>query len=170
MFIAHLPTGYITTRFFAKKWADKTDMKVFMLAGISGSIAPDLDMIYFYLIDQRQHHHHSYYSHYPVIWFSLLVLSVAYYRLAQNRPTAILGIIFSVNGCVHLLLDSVVADVWWFAPFVDKGYAMFIVTARYDPWWLNFIFHWSFLLEVALCLWALHLWQSQRRNDRINLL
>jgi len=61
---------------------------------------------------------------------------------------------FCLNGFVHLLLDSVVGDIWWLALFVDRPVALATVTARHQPWWLNFALHWSFAPERGLLLWA----------------
>jgi inner membrane protein len=72
---------------------------------------------------------------------------------------AALAVIFSLNGLLHMVLDTVVGDIWWFAPFVDKPYAFFTVPAVYKPWWLNFILHWSFALELAFVLVAIYVWR-----------
>ena len=159
MIIGHLPAGYIVAKLCAKK-CDHTVINVlfFILAGVMGGIAPDLDMLYFHLIDQRQHHHHTYWSHYPIVWALLCVISGAWYRYATNRSTAAIALIFSMGGFIHLLLDSIVGDIWWLSPFIDKPYALFTVPALYDPWWLNFILHWSFALEISLLLWATYVW------------
>jgi len=66
-------------------------------------------------------------------------------------------------GVLHMLLDSIVGDIWWFAPFVDQAYALFNVPARYQPWWLNFLLHWSFALELALWVWAFVLYRARRK-------
>ncbi len=63
---------------------------------------------------------------------------------------------------MHMLLDSIVGDIWWFAPFVDQPYALFTVEAVYKPWWLNFILHWSFAIEIGILLWALYLWRANK--------
>jgi len=57
----------------------------------------------------------------------------------------------------HLLLDTIVGDIWWFAPFIDKPFAFFTVPALYKPWWLNFLLHWSFALELAVFALAFYL-------------
>jgi len=164
MFIAHLPTGYILSNIVKKRSGLKhANLKLFMMFGMMGAIAPDLDMFYFYLVDHRQHHHHSYLTHYPIIWFSLLSLSAVWYRVAIDKANAILALVFTANGCLHLVLDTLVGDIWWFAPFIDKPYALFTVAARYQPWWLNFILHWSFLLELLICLWGLTIWRRNRK-------
>ena len=40
------------------------------------------------------------------------------------------------------------------APFVDQRFALVKVTARYKPWWLNFVVHWVFLVELSICACA----------------
>ncbi len=68
MIIGHLPLGYLSIKVFPAKLINISNKKIFMLVGLSGSIAPDLDMIYFYLVDNRQHHHHTYWTHIPFYW------------------------------------------------------------------------------------------------------
>ena len=163
MFIAHLPAGYIFSKYslpFFKK--HRINPWYFIAAGIAGALTPDLDMLYFYFVDQRQHHHHTYWSHYPIVWFSLLCVSMVWLRWASTKRYSVLALIFSFNGFIHMLLDTVVGDIWWFAPFVDKPFALFSVPSVYKPWWLNFILHWTFLLELGICLWALVVWRRAR--------
>lgn len=121
MIIGHLPAGYIFTKFIARRMVNKDiNLRVFILAGVIGSIIPDLDMLYFYLIDNRQHHHHTYWPHYPSVWLGFLLIFAVWYGFGNNKSTALLGLVFFINGFFHMLLDSIVGDIWWFAPFVDK--------------------------------------------------
>ncbi|MDP1666177.1 MAG: metal-dependent hydrolase [Methylobacter sp.] len=158
MIIGHLPAGYIVSKLLFPYFESRDAvLRPFLWAGIFGAIAPDLDMVYFHLVDHRQHHHHTYFTHFPIVWASLLLLSFIWFNAARVKIRAGLAMIFSVNGLIHMLLDSVVGDIWWFAPFVDKAFAFFTVPALYKPWWLNFILHWSFAVELAIVLWAFYL-------------
>jgi inner membrane protein len=139
-------------------------VKAVAIAGIVGAIAPDFDMAYFYLIDDGKTHHHKYVSHWPLLWLSMAFVSFLFLRLTTNKRRAFLATVFSLGGVLHILLDSVVGDVWWFAPVVDKPYSLFTVTARYDPWWLNFFLHWSFALEVAITAWAVIVFRKQKKS------
>lgn len=163
MIIGHLPAGYIFSKLLAKKLAGTAvNVRHIVFVGIVGAVIADLDMFYFHLVDNRQHHHHTYWPHYPIVWAGLLAASFIWYRVASEKSNAILAVVFSVAGFIHLLLDSIVGDVWWFAPFVDKSYALFTVPALYQPWWLNFILHWSFALELFLVAWAFLLWRGTK--------
>lgn len=155
MILGHLPAGYITAKLLYKHCQQRiTSYKAFMFWGLLGSVSPDFDMLYFHLIDHRQHHHHSYASHFPIVWIPLLALSILLLRLKPRRPFAVFAFVFCLGGFIHLLLDSIVGDIWWLAPFIDKPFALATVPAKFHPWWLNFILHWSFGLEIGVIVVA----------------
>jgi membrane-bound metal-dependent hydrolase YbcI (DUF457 family) len=163
MFIAHVPSGYILSVALLKRIRRAPVSALsFALAGMLGALAPDLDLAYFYLIDHRQTHHHKYVSHWPILWLSLMLANALWFRFAKKSAPAALALLFSAGGVLHVILDSVVGDIWWFAPFIDKPYVLFTVAASFTPWWLNFILHWSFALELAICVWALVLYRRRR--------
>lgn len=160
MITAHAPAGYLTSKLlFPHFAAHGTAYKPFVLAGMFGAIAPDLDLLYFYLVDQRQHHHHTLWPHFPILWAGLLLVSVLWSRAERNKAHAPIAVIFALNGLLHMVLDTLVGRVWWLAPFVDKSVALFAIPARYSPWWLSFIFHWTFLFELAIVAGAIYLWR-----------
>lgn len=134
-----------------------------ILAGIVGAISPDFDLLFFYLVDHRQVHHHKYPSHWPITWLILSAACALLLRLSSKRKTAFIALVFCLGGMLHTVLDSIVGDIWWFAPFVDKAYSLITVHAVYKPWWLNFILNWSFAGEIVICTWALLLYR--RRVD-----
>lgn len=163
MIIGHLPAGYVFSKFIFPRFEGfVASSRGFPAAGIAGAVAPDLDMIYFYLVDHRQHHHHSYWTHYPIIWLVLLSLSVLWLKIGQRKSLAALAVVFSLNGVLHMLLDTIAADVWWFAPFWDQPFRLVTVPILLKPWWLNFFFHWSFAFELCIVLAALVIWKRNR--------
>jgi inner membrane protein len=163
MIIGHAPSGYIIASLLLRKFSERSiSPTLFFVAGVIGALAPDLDMLYFHLVDHRQHHHHTYFPHFPLLWLSLLSVSVAWLRLNKESKCAALAFVFCLGGFFHMVLDTIVGDIWWFAPFLDRPFAMFTVPALYKPWWLNFILHWSFALELSLWVWAFLIY---RKND-----
>jgi inner membrane protein len=160
------------------------------VAGVVGAIAPDIDLLYFHLIDHRQTLHHRYFSHWPLTWLVLTVAAVALNRRtarsaqsprglkgtaalsAARRLRAIffLVLLFCLGGTLHIILDSIVGDVFWFAPFIYKPWSLFAVHGNLHPWWLNFVAHWSFGLEIAICLWAVVLRRSNEERGMPPLL
>lgn len=70
----------------------------------------------------------------------------------------------SAGWLLHMVQDSVVGDIWWFAPFIDRPFALFTVPALHTPWWLNFLLHWSFALELAICVGAVITFRRRQRS------
>lgn len=162
MIIAHAPSGYILATSIMRRIASApVTVKAVVAAGVIGALAPDFDMAYFHLIDNRQTHHHKYISHWPILWLALTVVSALWFSHAKQSRAAALSLVFCLGAVLHVLLDSFVGDIWWFAPFLDQPYAMFTVPARFKPWWLNFILHWSFAVELAICIWALLIYRGR---------
>lgn len=164
MFIAHLPAGFLLTRAALRRgWHGPARTGIALAAGLVGAIAPDLDLFYFFFVDHRQTHHHLYWSHWPVVWLALTAVAVPF---ARRHAIAAVLLLFSLGGFAHLVLDTLVGDIWWLAPAVDRPFALFTVPARWSPWWLNFILHWSFAAELALWLWAAVWWRRERTACR----
>lgn len=165
MFIAHIPSGYIMAVGIVEHMKGLALKPAHVIAaGIFGAIAPDLDMAYFYLVDHRQTHHHKYATHWPLLWIFLLAVAFAWLAVSKRKKPALLSIIIFLGCVLHVILDSVVGDIWWFAPFIDKPYALFTVSAVFKPWWLNFVLHWSFALELAIVAWALMVYRRRYHN------
>jgi hypothetical protein len=167
MFIAHLPAGYLVSKFLCTRMkVDEVNPKAFMAAGLLGSVAPDLDLLYDRLADGGLVHHHSYFTHYPLTWSLLILLVIALHNFNRLIPAANLALIFSLNGFVHLMLDSVVGDIRWLAPFYTKYFSLAHVPAVYHPWWVNFLLHWSFAIEIAIVTAAFLVWRHARGRRR----
>lgn len=166
MIFGHLPAGYISSKLlYARLRISEVDFQRFLMSGLAGSAAPDLDLVYFFLFDHRQHHHHTYWSHYPLVWLSLLLLSVIWLYAQRGRKLAILLVLFSLNGVIHMVMDTLVGDIIWLAPFNESMFSLFIVPAKYSAWWFNFLLHWSILLEIVVMGSALYLWRKSRNSD-----
>lgn len=165
MIIAHAPSGYILATSIIRRFSNLPASSILIItAGVIGALAPDFDMLYFHVVDHRQTHHHKYISHWPIVWLTLAVVSALWFNWARQSKAAILSFVFCLGGVLHLLLDSFVGDIWWFAPFIDKPYAMFTVPARFHTWWLNFLLHWSFAVELAICIWALLIYRKRANH------
>ncbi len=81
----------------------------------------------------------------------------------ELRPPVALWF-FMLGVLSHLLLDSIIGDIYWLIPFSYRPFSMFTVHPRYSPWYLNFVFHWVFGLELVLSSCAVALaWRDARR-------
>lgn len=163
MFIAHIPAGYLAASWLHKRGAVAGGL---FAACIIGSVFPDIDLLYFYLIDGKSHHHHSYWIHYPVLWLALSTLSAAWYLISGRRTAALLALAFCANAFLHIMLDGIVGDIWLFAPWINRHYALATVSPGFSPWWLNFILHWSFLFELLITGLAASIWTRRNKLRR----
>jgi inner membrane protein len=150
MFIAHIPAGYILTKKLQKYFKSTK----YLALGLVASVLPDLDLLYFYLVDNRQNLHHGYWVHIPFYWLIIAAFTFSGAYLFGKKKYLIPAVIFFACIFLHMVLDSFVAGVQWLFPITEKSFYLFTVPAVYDWWVWNFFFHWTFLLEVAILVWA----------------
>lgn len=123
------------------------DQRNLLIATMIGSVAPDIDMLWFHLADGGRVHHHEYLTHKPVLWLSVLIAG-----LLLRKPTVVA---FGIGAMVHMVLDSFLGAITWLWPLSHASAPLVVVPASYDNWVLSFLFHWSFLVEIALVIAAL---------------
>lgn len=126
------------------------------MVGLIGSVLPDIDVPYFYLIDNRQTLHHAYWIHIPFYWLIIASLVFALIWLFKKRDLFVPAGIFFANIFLHLFLDTMVGKIAWLWPVWDQPLYMFDVPSVYGFWVFNYIFHWTFLFEILLL--ALAVW------------
>lgn len=157
MFIGHLPAGYLATTALLR---DEASRRRILRIGLFASVAPDLDLLYFYLVDQQRHVHHSYLPHLPLAWAVTLGAVALGMRVRGAEWASWLTLaVVAVNVFLHLAMDTVAGGIRWLWPFSDVELVLATVQPRFDHWFLNFILHWTFALEVALVVAALWRWR-----------
>ncbi len=167
MFLGHLPAGYLsTTWLLRKREMPKREQIILMCFGMLGSVAPDLDLFYFYFVDHRQHWHHKYFSHWPSFWLCIMMLSALIGWMTRERMWTYGGALLSINALGHLVLDTHVGHIRWFEPFSEQWVYFFDVPSLYHPKILNLVFHWTFVFEIALVSAALYVFVAQRKMSR----
>jgi len=156
MFIAHMPAGYLlVTSISSKLNLDQTTAKWVLVLSLLGSVLPDFDLLYFYLIDERQHSHHTYWSHMPAFWIiAFCSLSFLSYLL-KSKFVLIASSALFFGTILHLILDTMAGGIYWFYPLTNTSYTMVSIQPKYNCWVLNFILHWTFAIEIAIVLAAL---------------
>lgn len=160
MFIAHLPAGYILT----KTLQSKLRTQRFLTVGLIASLLPDLDMLYFYLLDNRAHLHHSYWTHIPFFWLIIAFTAFICISFLKKKEYFIYAIIVFSNIFLHLFLDTVVGRIEWLQPFSSTSLYLFTVPNAYGFWIYNFLLHWTALFEVGIIIWALVLFIINRKK------
>jgi hypothetical protein len=149
MLTDHLPSGYVLSRLWPK-----ADRRI-VVAALVGAVLPDLDMIWFWFVDDGAWHHHFYWPHLPHIWaLAAMVTLPLLWRSRWLRP----ALAFFVAILVHLLLDSISGGIAWAAPRDMTLWSLVTVPATYSHWIISFVLHWTFLLELVVWTAAIALW------------
>lgn len=163
MFIAHLSAGYLLTTYLQLKTGRCSHTVLW--TGLIASIFPDFDLLYFYLIDSRQTLHHHYITHLPMAWLALAIIAWAALRFTRKAHYLIfVGIIFA-NTLLHMMLDSIAAEISWLYPFASGNVNLVKVPAHYGWWVWNFVLHWTFGLELLIITAAFWTWIRHAKND-----
>lgn len=156
MFIAHLPAGYILTKYIQHKSVNSS-LRLLRL-GLIASIFPDIDLFYFYLVDNSQILHHHYITHLPLAWLALASILYGAVLLAGKKQYLIYLGVALVNVMLHMFLDSIAAGIYWLYPLSDMEINLVQIPVIYDWWIWNFVFHWTFLLEISIIITTLIVW------------
>lgn len=152
MFIAHLPAGYFAARLLARRIGIKATSAL-VLAGMAGGVFPDMDLLYGAWADGGRVHHHLYWPHLPPVWAGAGLLFLLARRRLGDTCRRLVGV-FMLGGWSHLLLDSVAGDIWWLWPWLDTPFSLVNIPAIHTPWWLNYLLHWTFAVELAIVFLA----------------
>ncbi len=160
MFIAHLPAGFLLTRWLQNKFQTPR----FLWVGLLASVLPDIDTLYFYLIDHRQTPHHEYWTHLPVFWLSIWVVIMIGNLFLRKRIVSLISLLFFSNIFLHLVLDTFVGGISWVYPWSTYSFSLVTVPATHAFWVLSFIAHWSFLVELAIIVWAIWVLMKSKKQ------
>ena len=161
MFLAHLPAGYLATTFVQKIAGDQST--AVLATGLVASVLPDMDLFWFYLVDDRQTVHHSYFTHTPVFWLGAGAIAWLILKAMRHRSAALFVGVGLMGVMLHLILDSIAAEIHWLWPHSDFELNLVVVPASHNWWVWNFIFHWTFLVEALIIVAALVVWVVKRK-------
>jgi|TARA_R110002074_G_scaffold64042_1_gene153122 inner membrane protein len=168
MLIAHAPAGYVLSKIMMK--LPKKSSKLYLVAGLTGSVICDADLIYQFYYDDMSVNHHDYWTHIPYYWSFFLVVPILSWVFSKRLSIA--SSFFLAGVFLHLTLDSVLTGIKWKYP-VDDSYIGIIpisdVKVLVSPtkihhlfenefislgvrgWMYNFGSHWTFNIEIAIC-------------------
>jgi inner membrane protein len=65
-----------------------------------------------------------------------------------------------------MLLDTIAAPILWLMPFYGRRFELVEIPAAYSNWIWSFAFHWTFVLEITICLIALAVFLRRRGRAR----
>lgn len=131
-----------------------------------GSVLPDVDMLYFYLVDNRNTNHHLYWTHLPIFWVAVLGGVAVIATLLGMVRTRLMALCLFAGIVLHLLLDTLVGGILWLFPYETSQIYLIKVPAVRSWWVWNFVLHWTFMIEIAICVMAAITWFRRRKRGR----
>lgn len=131
-------------------------------AAVAGAVCPDVDMLFFYFVDQQSIHHHRYWVHIPLFW--LVMAGVVLPLLWRSRYRGI-ALAFFAGILLHLLLDSIGGGIMWLAPFSTHLWELVPIPASRSHWIWSFVLHWTFAFEIMIWGAAVYLYINGRPDD-----
>ena len=162
MLIAHLPAGYFLGRYAQDR--QKSQSSTLMGAAILGNMVPDFDMLYFHFIDGRRTPHHDYITHWPLFWLVVGAALLAATYLFR-RGGVMLALLFFTGTMMHMIMDSVAAPIHWLAPLSNMSIELVAVPASSENWIISFVYHWTFLIEIAICVSAVSVFLTGKKTS-----
>lgn len=169
MFLAHIPAGYVVSKTLLSHFREEqSKTKWLMCLGLLGSVLPDIDMFYFYLIDKQQHGHHSNWTHIPSYWIALLGISCLAAAIYKSRTLVVTSRIFITCVLLHLVLDSFTGgDIKWLHPFNHSYLSICSIPAENCYWIWNHLLHWTASVELLIISIAgLTFWKTRSLKRR----
>lgn len=134
-----------------------------MALGLAASVLPDADLLWFYTGGQQREVHHAYLTHKPGAWLIAFAVAALVMRMMRARRSAWLALgVLAANVMLHLVLDTAAGGIRWMWPTSEAELVLSHVPARHEPWWLNFVLHWTFALEAAIAAAGLAWWWRDR--------
>ena len=166
MFVAHLPAGYLAATAALRRAAPEPRLRRRLLGvALAASVAPDLDLAYFYA-SGRQEHHHALFPHWPSVWIALTLVGLAVAAARKSRPLALASLFAGGGGLLHLVLDSIAGSVRWGAPW-SAAETTLVVVPPHTGWWISsMVLHWTFAVELAIVAAAALVWWRRRSPRR----
>ena len=165
MLFAHGPLGaLLSDRSIRMWWKGKITPRqkwILLLLGFIGGIFPDVDLLYYYLVDASTPHR-EFITHSFFIYVAVFVVLYFVAAVFVKKPVFKMAVmIFFIGVVSHLAVDSILAEVSWFFPFSRRLYGLSNFSAL-RPWLfsvnfaLEFVFTGLFfLLLISFASWSL---------------
>ena len=125
----HFAAGYLISTALVKMTEANLSVSqsnIVILVGILGAIAPDIDLIYYFIRKKKgklrkDESHRFYLTHAPLLW---LLLGLGIYSVGKNDFWQMIGLVVWIGSWSHFILDSIEFGVPWFWPLSKKLIAL----------------------------------------------
>lgn len=126
MIFAHGPLGFTLAWLTKPLWKTSPTKRFafwMYVVGFIGGAAPDLDLLYYYLIDASTSHREMI-THTPFLYI-VTYLIIGTVLLSLKKKKAFLGFSIFIAGTIsHLLTDGIVSQIRYFYPLSNEFYGI----------------------------------------------
>ena len=150
MIFAHSSLGVLSA-YIIDKTRNCTRTTLFIwIAGILGSVAPDIDILYVVLIDPTSSHR-GFFTHSLPLYFLGFLWAYIYIRLSK-LPNYFekAALAFSLGTVFHIVSDAIVDYVYPVKPFVNFAYTFRLFPLYKDQGIFSYITSPYMLLELII--------------------
>lgn len=158
MLIGHIPLGYLIARGLKNVWQKsvQTPRQRYWLYGaaIAGSVFPDFDLFYYYLVNAFTSHRllptHSF-----IPYSILLIIGTL---LNKRQPHRVVGfgiLLFALGGIGHIIADMYTGMAAGFAPLSLKVFGLYSLASISNSWFGRYPFLTNYITEYFIYAVAL---------------
>lgn len=148
MFVAHAPASYLALRALEEVRGER--LRALFWIGIIGSLFPDLDFLWFFLVDHQSKIHHTYPTHVPFYWALVALVGISLSLALKSRFAALAIAVFTGDAMLHLLLDTFVGGIQWLYPWNRRLYSFFSIDLPPRPVWFGYQLNWTIWIEAGI--------------------
>ncbi|NQV12844.1 MAG: metal-dependent hydrolase [Parcubacteria group bacterium] len=156
MIFAHAPAGFIAAYVTKKIWQrglSQLQTRWLYFVGTLAGILPDIDTLYYYLVDSR-FSHRELITHTPILYVVVcLTLYLTGYLLKKKFIQALSLVIFFAT-LSHLIFDSLNSGIGWLYPGTDLIFGLLGISALAEGWYGQYLLVITYSVELAIFLGA----------------
>ncbi|MBU1178426.1 metal-dependent hydrolase [Patescibacteria group bacterium] len=156
MIFSHLPAGFIAAYITRKIWRKNLSQHqvnwLYVVGGLAG-ILPDVDTLYYYLIDSHLSHRELI-THTPILYVVICTLLYLLGCLFRRRIWQSLSVVIFAGAFSHLLLDSLNSGIGWLHPTTNLIFGLLSISVLADGWYGQYLLVITLLIELAIFLLA----------------
>ncbi len=151
MVFAHIPSGYLLANLFVQKRKWPTWL---LWLGMLGATFPDFDILLAEFTTHDMIGHRVSPMHFPIVWALVAAILLTIILLTKQKSWLPAWGVFFSAAMLHLVLDTLVGDIYWLAPFSWTPIHIISIPSHHAWWLADHVLHWSFLFEIGIIVAA----------------
>ncbi|MFH2104880.1 MAG: metal-dependent hydrolase [Parcubacteria group bacterium] len=156
MIFAHAPAGFIAAYITRKIWRrglSRRQTSWLYFIGTLGGILPDIDTLYYYLVDSH-FSHRELITHTPILYIVICAILYLLGYLLKKKFIRAFSLVIFFATLSHLMLDSFNSGIGWLYPGTDLIFGLLGISVLAEGWYGQYLLVITFSTELAIFLVA----------------